>query len=208
MDFKIDIAGSANEGYKIQGVHAALKQDGKNETRHCHFNLEQSVAFNIQQAYNLLKGRAVQAEFWTPDGKKENVWRQLDLNDRDPAGNYRIKDFSAAYGYNLENQLLQLPLIYNNPLLLKEDILMALKNGDLVEVKLKYEGKRQQFFLESDPKQKSLGVYNAEMKKINLSSFDSKQTKVKAPETRLTKIKKLEIIPPKQIRLSRSRGIS
>jgi hypothetical protein len=208
MDFKIDVAGNGPDGYKIQGIHAVLKQGGKSEAKNCHFNFEQSVAFDAKQAYNLLKGRAVQTELLNPDGKKETVWRQLDFNDKDATGNYRMKDFPLTYGYSLENALLKLPLMDNNQLSLKEDILKALKNGDLVEIKLKHEGKGKQFFLEADPRQKSLGVYNAEMKKVNLSMFDAKSSKVQANTINLTKVKKLDIVPAIQIRRSRSRGIN
>lgn len=208
MDFKIEVAGNGPDGYKLQGIHAVLKQGGRSEARNCHFNFEQSTAFDAKQAYNLLKGRAVQTDLVNADGKKETVWRQLDFNDKDATGNYRIKDFSLSYGYSLESALQKLPLMDNNQLSLREDILKALKNGDLVEVKLKHEGKGKQFFLEADPNQKSLGVYNAEMKKLNLSVFDAKPSKVQANTINLTKVKKLDIVPAKQLRRSRSRGIN
>ena len=35
---------------------------------------------------------------------------QLDFNDRDAFGNYKIKEFHAGYGYDLKSILQQLPI--------------------------------------------------------------------------------------------------
>ena len=207
MDFKLDVVAHGAD-YKIQGIHAVLHQDGKSETRKFHFNEEQLVKFNAVQAYNLLKGRAVQTGFITSDGRSEQVWRQLDFNDRDAVGNYRIKEFPASFAYNIENELQQLHFRGSQIKSLKADVLSALKNGDLVKVMLMHEGKERQFFLEAKPQQKTFGLYDSEMKKLSLSVFDAKPAKVQANSIKLNKIKKLDIVPSRQLSRSRSRGIN
>jgi hypothetical protein len=208
MDFKVDFRLNGSGDYRMDGMQAILKRDNNDETRKYDFRQDPSVSFDARQAYNLLKGRAVQVHY--KDGKEQMQpsWRQLDLNDRDAMGNYRIKEFPVNYGYDIEKELQKLPFTDKQGSL-KEDMLSALKNGDLVEIKLKHEDKEKLFFVEANPQQRSLGLYNAEMKKISLSVFEAKAIGAKTGQNvKTAKIKKLDIVPSKQIRRSRSTRIN
>lgn len=148
--------------YHFEGYKTILYNESKpDEKRQQYFNMHNGYEVNNTEAYNLLAGRCIQ---------NNGTWMQLDFNDKDPQGNYRVKQFHSNYGYDLEKVLQQLPL---KELLDKSEtnkLQEALKNGNRVSVSFAKDGKEQRFYIEANPQFKSVNIYDEHSKKITIHS--------------------------------------
>ena len=170
LDFSLSFNKDHNGQYQFESYKAALKNEYKpEESRFQNFSIEQGNTVTATQAYNLLAGRAIQKEHII-EGSRQSTWMQLDFNDKDALGNYRMKEFHPGYGYDLKSILQQLPLreLMNNPEI--EKLENALKSGSRYAVSILKEGKEQKFFIEANPQFKSVNIYDEHSKKVSLSS--------------------------------------
>ncbi|HQS22829.1 MAG TPA: hypothetical protein PLC18_01195 [Sediminibacterium sp.] len=145
------------EGYKIN-LHNETKPE---EQRQQYFGMRTDYNINTTEAYNLLTGRAIQ---------KEGTWMQLDLNDKDPHRNFRIKEFHSGYGYDLQKILQQIPL---KELLNKNDadkLHDALRQGNRQSVSFIKDGKEQRYYIEANPQFKSVNIYDEHSRKVTLNT--------------------------------------
>ncbi|MBT2591401.1 hypothetical protein J7E50_14320 [Pedobacter sp. ISL-68] len=145
------------EGYKTS-LHNELKPE---ENRQQYFSMKAGYGIDSTEAHNLLAGRSIQ---------KDGTWVQLDFNDKDPHGNYRIKEFQSGYGYDLEKVLQQLPL---KELLNKNDadkLQDALKQGSRQSVSFIKNGNEQRYYIEANPQFKSVNIYDEHSRKITLAT--------------------------------------
>ena len=93
---------------------------------------------------------------------------QLDFNDKNPNGNFRIKQFHSDYGYDLEKVLQQFPL---KDLLNKveaDKLHDGLKNGNRISVSFVKDGNEHRFYIEANPQFKSVNIYDEHSRKITL----------------------------------------
>lgn len=183
LDFKKDDSGF----YQFEGFRTRLHDHTKlSENKQQYFSADQPDSFNAAQAYDLLSGRAV---------FDQGSWKQLDFNDRDSDGNYKIKEFPQSYGYNIEKALSKLPLKISDQLEFSE-LITSLKDGRREEAILLKDGQEQKVFIEANPQYRSVNIYNESLKKISLSnvhdSIKSENVKIEA--------KKVE---PQSVKLSR-----
>lgn len=114
---------------------------------------------NTTEAYNLLSGRCIQSG---------STWMQLDFNDKNPNGNFRIKQFHSDYGYDLEKVLQQFPL---KDLLNKveaDKLHDGLKNGNRISVSFVKDGNEHRVYIEANPQFKSVNIYDEHSRKITL----------------------------------------
>lgn len=137
-------------------MHNESKPD---EKRQQHFSMHNGYNINTTEAYNLLSGRCIQSG---------GTWMQLDFNDKEAQGNFRIKQFHSNYGYDLDKVLQQLPL---KELLNEEDAVRlkkALKNGSRISASFVKDGNEQRFYIEANPQLKSVNIYDEHSRKITL----------------------------------------
>ncbi|MBS1735566.1 MAG: hypothetical protein JSS98_03070 [Bacteroidetes bacterium] len=148
--------------YHFEGYKTNLYNESKpNEQRQQYFNMKNGYEINTTEAYNLLAGRAI---------KKNGTWKQLDFNDKDANGNFRMKEFHSGYGYNLQKILQQLPL---KELLNESEankLHDALKNGNRVAVSFIKNGNEQRYYIEANPQFKSVNIYDEHSRKITLNT--------------------------------------
>ena len=155
LRFKKDDAGRYHfENYKAT-LHA---EHEKIKARQHTFDVRQENGINLNTAYNLLAGRAVQ----NADG-----WKQLDLNDKDGAGNLRLRHFADNYGFDIEKALCGLPIKETE----RMDLLQRLKDGNMVEAKLQVNNKEVVCLLCTSPLKKEIAVYNQEGEKTSLQEL-------------------------------------
>lgn len=179
-------------GYKFDGFRSILENYSTPYFRSTHyFKYEKSESFNVDQAYNLLLGRAV---------FKNNSWKQFNLNDKDLSDNYRVKEFPQAYGYNIEKKLKDLPLNISDQVEFSS-LVASLKDGERKEAVVLKDSKEQKIFIEANPQYKSLNIYNENLKKIRLNDIleNKKSEDVKLHE------KKVEL---QAVKISRRQGKS
>lgn len=145
------------EGYKTS-LHNEMKPE---ENRQQYFSMKAGYEINTAEAHNLLAGRSIQ---------KDGTWIQLDFNDKDPHGNYRIKEFQSGFGYDLEKILQQLPL---KELLNKSEadkLQDALKQGSRQSVSFVKDGNEQRYYIEANPQFRSVNIYDEHSRKITLAT--------------------------------------
>jgi uncharacterized protein YfaP (DUF2135 family) len=95
---------------------------------------------------------------------------QLDLNDKDSNGNYRIKEFHSGYGYDLEKALQQLPLKERSNKNEADKLQDALKQGSRQSVILIKNGNEHRFYIEANPQFKSVNIYDEHSRKVTLAT--------------------------------------
>lgn len=159
--------------YQFEGYKTTLQNESKpEEERSQYFKFHDGNSVDTTQAYNLLAGRAIQ---------KENSWIQLDLNDKDAAGNHRIKEFHSGYGYDLEKSVQQFPLKELSNKTQADKLKDALKKGNRLPVTLIKNGNEHRFYIEANPQFKSVNIYDEHSRKITLSTAlgDKKMETVK-----------------------------
>ncbi len=168
LDHQLSFVKDQSGLYQFEGYMATLYNESKpDEKRRQYFNLGNGQEVNTTEAYNLLSGRSVQIA---------GTWLQLDFNDKDTQGNYRIKQFHSGYGYDLEKSLGQLPL---KELLNKDEadkLQAALKKGNRMSVSFIKDGKEQRFYIEANPRFKSVNIYDEHSRKITLHTALGKKT--------------------------------
>jgi hypothetical protein len=154
--------------YQFEGYKTTLQNESKLEENRSHcFKIQEGYSIDTIQAYNLLAGRSVQ---------KEGVWIQLDLNDKDPNGNYRIKEFHSGYGYDLEKAVQQLPLKGLSNKIEADKLLDALKLGSRQSVILMRNGNEHRFYIEANPQFKTVNIYDEHSRKVTLATVLGNKT--------------------------------
>lgn len=171
LDFNLSFAKDQNGQYQFENYRAGLRNEAKpEESRQQNFQIEPDNTITATQAYNLLAGRAVQREYTGMEGNGQSSWRQLDFNDKDAIGNYKMKEFHAAYGYDLKHVLQQLPLKELMSGQETEKLMNALKVGGRHAVSFLKDGKEQRFYIEANPQFKAVNIYDEHSKKISMAS--------------------------------------
>lgn len=178
IEQELSFVKDVNGYYKFEGYKAILHNEQRPSESRQHFFKADDNTFTATESYNLLAGRALE---------KQGNWVQFDLNDKDAAGNYRLKEFHADYGYDLEKVISNLPLKELNNAAENEELINRLKQGSLEQVTILKNDVEQNFYIEANPHFKSVNFYDLNMKKISLSravenkKFNQKQ-KVSAVE--------------------------
>jgi len=202
LNFSLSFSKDQNGQYQFESYKAILKNDDKpGESRLQNFSIEPGNTITATQAYNLLAGRSVQKEDQEVTGNKQPGWVQLDFNDKDAVGNYRIKEFNTSYGYDLKSVLQQLPLKELSDSIEGEKLENALTSGSRHAVSFLKDGKEQTFFIEANPQFKSVNIYDEHLKKISVASALGNKTAEPAQLAKKTNLRQ-EITEEKKKGLS------
>mgnify|MGYP001084978797 CR=1 FL=1 len=160
LDHQVSFVKDQSGLYQFEGYKTTLHNESKpDEKRQQYFSMHNEYNVNTTEAYNVLSGRCIQ---------NGGTWIQLDFNDKDAQGNFRVKQFHTEYGYDIDKVLQQLPL---KELLNKgeaDKLKEALKNGDKASVSFVKDGKEQRFYIEANPQFKSVNIYDEHSRKITL----------------------------------------
>jgi hypothetical protein len=93
---------------------------------------------------------------------------QLDFSDKDPNGNFRIKQFHSDFGYDLEMVLQRLPLKERLNEGEADKLHEELENENRVSVSFVKGESEQRFYIEANPQFKSVNIYDEHSRKIIL----------------------------------------
>lgn len=152
--------------YQFTGFQTKLNDDSQpSAARQHYFELKEGMDVNL--AYQLLKGRAIQ---------KEDRWIQLDFNDKDAQGNYRTKEFHASFGYDLQKVLQDLPIKELQEKDTANQLLDRLKHGSREAVSFLRDGREHRYYIEANPQFKSVNIYDEHSRKITLSTAMGNKT--------------------------------
>ena len=162
LDHQLSFIKDQSGLYQFEGFKTTLyNTSGQNEKQQQYFSMSNGYNVNTTEAYNLLSGRSIQTG---------NTWMQLDFNDKDANGNFRLKHFQSDYGYDLEKVLQQLPLKELLNRAESDKLQEALKNGNRTSVSFLKDGKEQRLYIEANPQFKTLNIYDEHSGKISLQT--------------------------------------
>lgn len=162
LEHQVAFAKDQNGRYQFEGFNTSLINEGNpSEKRQHFFDARNASDIDATEAYNLLSGRAIE---------KDGKWLQFDLNDKDAQGNYRIKEFPAAYGYDLDKMLQQLPLKELKSPTDLDKLIQDLRQGHRMEVSFLKDGNERRYFIEANPQHKSVNIYDEHSRKISLNT--------------------------------------
>lgn len=124
------------------------------------FDVKDGKGVTLKEAFNLLEGRAVFKEMAPKLGEKYHAWIQLDLNQKESDGNYRLKQFPKNHDYDLKSTLQPFPIKKLLEPQKAERLLLSLQKGNKQLVTMMSEGKEQKYFVQADPEYKAITVYD------------------------------------------------
>lgn len=127
-------------------------------------NKGQSISF--REAGNLLNGRSVFKEVTPKEGEKYKAWLKLNFSDRTEDGNAKMQYFNQNYGFDLKDAVGRLPLKEFSDPEKMEKLYASLQRGDLVTATLLKNGNEVAVQLTTDPKYKTMKMYDMEGSKL------------------------------------------
>ena len=152
--------------YFFNNYHMAVKQDGQKDPVAQTFYVGKENNFTVKEAYNLLSGRAVNKDLVNKEGQGYNSWVQLNFKETENSGNYKLKHYTEAYGFDLKGALEKLPI---KEMAVPEDrakLIDSLEKGNRQSATFLMNGTEQKRFIEANPQYKSITVYDGNMKRI------------------------------------------
>jgi len=185
VDYKLEFRKSTTtDMYFFNRYAATLTHENPANEKSQTFYIDKNAGVTAKEAFNLLSGRAVNKDLTNKEGQPFNAWLQLDFTEKDKNNNFKVKQFHAGYGYELDKVLDKYPIKELSDPEQKVKIMKSLEKGNVTGVTFNSEGKEQKMFIEPNPQFKSVTVYDSAMKKI-FQENDKKeqhQEAAKAPE--------------------------
>jgi hypothetical protein len=175
---------SQSDLYFFNSYTASLKKENDDQMIKQTFYINREGG-NITQkeAYNLLDGRAVNKDFVNKDGKLYNAWLQLDFKESTLNGNFKFKQFSEKYGFDLEKSLAKLPIKELSDQTDKARLIESLGRGNRHSVTLSEKGSDQKVFIEANPQFKAVILYDQNQKRIRQQQEGNSQSPRQAEKT-------------------------
>lgn len=161
LDHQLSFSKDHTGQYQFDGFKAKLYNETQTDDGREHYFGKNAGVVDAGLAYQLLQGRSIH---------KEGKWLQLDLNDKDAQGNYRIKEFHNTYGFDLEKTLRQLPLMELQEKTSADKLSEELQKGSRQAVSFIKNGKEQRYYIEANPQFKSVNIYDEHSRKITLAT--------------------------------------
>lgn len=160
---------SQSDMYFFNSYSASLKKENLPDPLKQTFYINREGG-NITQkeAYNLLDGRAVNKDLVNKEGKLYNAWVQLDFKETALNGNFKFKQFSEKYGFDLEKSIAKLPIKELSDQTDKARLLESLGKGNRQAVTLTHNGSEQKVFIEATPQFKAVIVYDQNERRLTL----------------------------------------
>lgn len=196
MDYSLKFEKDENGIFQFEQFSATLTDEKSGTSTKQMFDVAEDNITSMK-AYNLLAGRTVLQEISDDKGNIQRSWIKLDFNDKDAAGNHKVKRFLEDYGFDLEKSLEALQLKKWNTSADKEQLITALKNGERKEVSIKVNGEDKTILLE----------VNAQARSFN---FFDKNTQVsgKSTTTGAKTVTAVEIDKKRDTKVIHKRGLS
>jgi hypothetical protein len=176
IDYSLDFTKSKKEDmYFLNNYTATLKNEDPTKEKSQKFYLNKGSGVTAKEAFNLLEGRAVfknnlekkPKEGAEPGQKPEKyeAWIQLNLGQKEDNGNFKQQQYHQKWNYDLEKSLAKHPIKELTDSNQKPDLLKSLQKGNLQQVTFIQENKEAKWFVEANPKDRNVNVYDENMRK-------------------------------------------
>jgi len=152
--------------YFFNRYDAELKDDAHNKTRAQTFYLDNGKGITLKEAYNLLEGRSVYKKLENREGEAYNAWLKLDFNAKDKHNNYEVKKYNDNFGFDLDKTLRQFPIKDLESENLTNILKHSLTKGNVQSVTVTVNGKAEKMFIEANPVEKTVNIYDGQMKPL------------------------------------------
>ncbi len=183
VDYKLDFRKSdQTDMYFFNRYQATLKNEDATKEKSQTFYVTKNTGITAKEAFNLLSGRSVNKDLTNKEGQPFNAWLKLDFTEKDKNENFKVKQFSSGYGYELDKVLDKFPIKELADAEQKEKMMKSLEKGNTTSVTFQKEGKEEKMFIEANPQFKTLTVYDASMKK-QFQENEKRETKQEPDNT-------------------------
>lgn len=123
--------------------------------------------YTLKEAYNLLDGRPVFKNLVSNEGKEYDAWVKLNFKNKLENGNYELKQYTAAYGFNLENVLKNYPIKELMNPEYKQSLMDSLHRGNLQKATfVGSDGKEEKLFISPHISFGALNVYDLNKQRL------------------------------------------
>jgi hypothetical protein len=184
MDYNIHFKKSSeSDMYFLNKFDATLKNGKPEEDRTQTFYIHKGHGVTAKESFNLLEGRAVFKELVNKEKEPYKAWLKLDtVEEKDKNNNYKIKQFSEGFGYDLDKSLSRFPIKELNDPEQKEALIKSLQKGNQQQVTIDQDGKSLKFYMEANPQYKTVNTYNEQQKSIKRETILKPEVKAAKQE--------------------------
>ncbi|SFH38014.1 hypothetical protein [Pedobacter insulae] len=143
--------------------------------------------FTLKEAFNLMSGQSVYKELeklqkvgegqnarYEGTGEKYNAWVQLDFEDADSNGQFKMKYYHDNYGFNLPDELAKQPIKELDDVEKKAQMIRSLERGNLHTVTYIKDGEEHKGSIKAVPQFKTVKLFDESGKEVRHSE-DKKQ---------------------------------
>lgn len=144
--------------YFFNSYQATLKTGNEAHDKSQEFRIRNGNNMGMDEAFNLVAGRAVQKSMVNGDGDAYQAWLKVDFSQKDGYGNHKVDQFSERYGYNLEKALDKFPIAELGNTESRKELLESLKAGNSTAVSFTKDGKEALLFVEANPRLRTINI--------------------------------------------------
>ncbi|TCD03175.1 hypothetical protein [Pedobacter psychroterrae] len=144
--------------YFFNSYQATLKTGNEAHDKTQEFRIRNGNNMGMDEAFNLVAGRAVQKSMVNGDGDAYQAWLKVDFSQKDNYGNHKMDQFSERYGYNLEKALDKFPIAELGKPEERKELLESLKAGNSTAVSFTKDGKEALLFVEANPRLRTINI--------------------------------------------------
>lgn len=144
--------------YFFNSYQATLITGNEAHDKTQEFRIRNGNNMGMDEAFNLVAGRAVQKSMVNGDGDAYQAWLKVDFSQKDNYGNHKVDQFSDRYGYNLEKALDKFPIVELSNPEYKRDLMESMKAGNSTAVGMVKDGKEATLFVEANPRLRTINI--------------------------------------------------
>lgn len=168
LHFEKDVYGD----FQLKSLDATLLEKGQAD-RFQQFELNAWPGLKANHALSLLEGRALKQHYTDALGHDNTRWVELGKNG--------VQHYATDHAFEIDTLLTAMPNITRN----KEELIRYLENGQQVSTHWKQNGQFQNIFIQADPANQALKLFDAKMKPVTaeqLTQRAQQQVQNKKPE--------------------------
>ena len=146
--------------YFFNSYQATLKTGNEAHDKTQEFRIRNGNNMGMDDAFNLVAGRAVHKSMVNGDGDAYQAWLKVDFSQKDNYGNHKMEQFSDRYGYNLDKALGKFPItaLKTEVPEAKESLIGSLKAGNSTAVTMTKDGQEVSYFIEANPRLRTINI--------------------------------------------------
>jgi hypothetical protein len=180
LNFDLHFEQDPYGNFQLNRLHGSLLHHKKMVRSH-QFELNDWPNLKSNQALSLLEGRAMKQQYIDASGHQNHRWVELG-----PKG---VQHYHPEHPFDVKTALTAMPSITGN----KEELIRYMENGQQIPTHCKQGGQFQSIFIQADPANQTLKLFDAKQKAITTEQLVQKAQqpspvkKLEVPAQRLRK---------------------